>query len=222
MIFHLKGGPIQRLDPLVLSNTTVQYVESFTSLGIVFTPTMSWDAQTSKTCIALSRFVGILWRNRHILPVKTKLTLYYAFFYSHLSYCFLVWGNTTMANIQRLKILQKKTLRAISNVPYDAPTAPLYMQHKIISVNKIFDYNFANFYKKTVQRNDQFLNKITTLVPYKTPYMTRMTTTFRLPRCRTNYGYAMLKYILPKRLNSPFYDELREMSSAALRNAFLS
>ncbi|XP_077549527.1 uncharacterized protein LOC144162753 [Haemaphysalis longicornis] len=220
MIFHAKGTPIQSLDLLILFGTVIQFVESFTSLGIVFTPTLSWDAHISKTCITLSRFVGILWRNRPILPLKTKLTLYYAFFYSYLSYCFLVWGNTTITNMQKPQILPKKILRAISNVEYDAPAATLYTQHKIIPVNKMFDYKFANFVKKTIQRNDQFLNKITALVPYKTPYATRTTTTFRLPQCRTNCAFAMLKYILSKLLNSTLQEKLPGMSFAAPRKNF--
>lgn len=132
-----------------LQNDVVEYVENFTSLGVVFTATMSWTTHISKLCVTLSRFNGIIWRNKSLLPAKTKLDLYYAFFYSYVSYCFLVWGKTTVTNTQKLVILQKKLLRAVANVPYDAPTS-LYQQYNIVRVKCMFDYRFAFFYKTTV------------------------------------------------------------------------
>lgn len=55
----------------------------------------------------------MIWHNESLLPAKTKLDLYYAVCYSHVSYCFLVWGKTTVTNIQKLADLQKKLLHAV-------------------------------------------------------------------------------------------------------------
>lgn len=73
----------------------------------------------------------MVWHYRTLLPAKTKLDLYRAFFHSHVSYCFLIWGKTTVTNVQELLSLQKKLLRAVANVPYDAPTS-LYQHYGIV------------------------------------------------------------------------------------------
>ncbi|XP_077537578.1 uncharacterized protein LOC144149805 [Haemaphysalis longicornis] len=205
-----------------LENTAIEYVDNFTSLGVVFTATMSWNAHVSKICVALSRFNGIIWRNKGLLPAKTKLNLYYAFFYSHVSYCFLVWGNTTVTNIQKLVSLQKKLLRAVANVSYDSPTFPLYQQYKIVKIDRMFDYKFPVFYKEAVSRNDPFFSSFVTLTHYHNPYPTRKTNKFVLPRCRTNYGYSMLAHILPTYLHTPLYEDVTRMSFPALRNTFVT
>ncbi|XP_077492157.1 uncharacterized protein LOC144103268 [Amblyomma americanum] len=183
---------------------------------------MSWDAHVSKVCLSLSRYIGIISRNKHILPAKTKLNLYYAFFYSYVSYCFLVWGQTTSSNIQKLLVLQKRILRVIANVPYDAPTRPIYQQYRMVPVTRMFDYRFSSFYKKIIAGDDAFFSGIVTLTPHRTPYVTRQRMIYSLPRCRTNYGFSTLKYILPKYLNTPFYDTLHSMFVSAIRNVFSS
>ncbi|XP_042144270.1 uncharacterized protein LOC121834623 [Ixodes scapularis] len=137
---------------------------------------MTWDAHINEVCLALSKVVGITSRNKYVLPEKTKLTLYYAFFYSYLSYCFLVWGNQA------------------------------YSQFKIVPVYNLFEYRFACFYKNSIAKNDNFLSRIVSTVPHNTPYATREKDSFVLPRCRTNYGFTMLRYILPKFLNTPLCD----------------
>lgn len=221
VIFRPKGKLVMHPPPLVLSDTIIEYVETFRSLGVSFTATMTWDAHINEVCLALSKVVGITSRNKYVLPEKTKLTLYYAFFYSYLSYCFLVWGNTTTSNIQKLLILQKKMLRAITKAPYNSPTGQAYSQFKIVPVYNLFEYRFACFYKNSIAKNDNFLSRIVSTVPHNTPYATREKDSFVLPRCRTNYGFTMLRYILPKFLNTPLCDHLNGMSSSVLRNAFL-
>lgn len=74
-----------------------EYAHSFKILGITFTPTMSWDAHITVS-MKLSRVGGITVRHKFLLPTRTKLILYYIFFYSCLNYSFLVWGNTTVSN----------------------------------------------------------------------------------------------------------------------------
>ncbi|CAN8014894.1 unnamed protein product [Ixodes persulcatus] len=152
---------------------------------------------------------------------KTKLTLHYAFFYSYLSYCFLLWGNTTTSNIQKLLIFKKKKmLRDITKAPYNSPTGQAYVQFKIVPVYNLFEYRFACFYKNIIAKIIIFFHLLF-LFYYNTPYATREKETFVLPRCRTNYGFTMLRYIFPKFLNTPLCDHLSDMSSAVLRNTFL-
>lgn len=95
VLFLPKRKRVFNPPSLYLSGSVIDYVDSFKSLGVTFSNPMSWDAHLSNISSTLARIVGITSRNRHILPTKTKVALYYALFFSHLSYCFLVWGNTS-------------------------------------------------------------------------------------------------------------------------------
>ncbi|XP_077560606.1 uncharacterized protein LOC144175398 [Haemaphysalis longicornis] len=221
VIFHAKGK--QEINPpaLYLGDTLIEYVEKFCSLGVLFTPTLSWDDHVTQTCAKLSRVIGITFRNKDLLPVQTKLLLYYAFFYSSLTYYFLVWGSTTLSNTLKLQTLQKRMLRTICNASYDAPTWPIYLNYNIVPVHRFLDYRFACFCKKATQRNDNFFSSLVALQPHDTPYATRNPHTFVVPRCRTNYGLYMLRYVLPKFLNTTFCHDLPNMFFSMLRSHFI-
>ncbi|XP_075736614.1 uncharacterized protein LOC142776588 [Rhipicephalus microplus] len=206
---------------LYLGDTVIECVDTFKSLGITFSNTMSWDAHVNNLSTTLSRIIGITSRNRYIFPTKTKLTLYYAFFYSHISYCLLVWGNTTVSNIIKLQALQKKMLRAIVNGSYDSPTKHIFLQYNIVPVNKLFDYRFACFYKRIIRKNDPFLSKIAPLTFRHSSYDTRAQSSYVLPKCRTNYGFSMLSYIVPNFLNTSSYDCLNTMSLSAILKSII-
>lgn len=74
---------------------------------------MSYGAHVTHISVKIASFIGAISHNKYVLPTKTKLSKYYAFFYSYTNYCFLVWGHTTLANILTLQVLQQKMLRVI-------------------------------------------------------------------------------------------------------------
>lgn len=221
IIFHPKGKRLLVPPPIFLAGGIIEYVDSIKILGITFTATMSWDAHVADISTRLSRIVGITSRQKCLLPTRTKLILYYAFFQSCLNYCFLVWGNTTLSNIQKLLALQKKMLRLVINAPYDSPSRPIYAELRIIPVNKFFYYRVACFYKKLIGINDPFLSRLVTVTSHQTPYLMRRANNFVLPRCRTNYGFCMLRYIIPKFLNTMPFVNINIMSFRAIRASFV-
>ena len=82
MIIKLLG---KRLEP----STSVKY------LGIHIDHNLSWDCHIKEMNAKLSRTNGILSNLRHYVPKKTMLSVYYALFYSHMTYGSLVWSLTT-------------------------------------------------------------------------------------------------------------------------------
>merc|ERR1711911_390924 len=57
---------------------------------------------------------------------------YYALIHPHFLYCLRVICSTTQSNIDKLFIMQKKSLRIISQAKYNAHTLPLFFFHKIL------------------------------------------------------------------------------------------
>ena len=56
-----------------------------------------------------------------------KLSLYYTLIYPYLSYCNIVWSSTYNTHLNRIFILQKSAIHALSKSEYHAHTAPLLL-----------------------------------------------------------------------------------------------
>ena len=65
-------------------------------LGVHIDKFVSWDFHITQLSNKLSRANGILSKLRHFTSKETLLSVYYAIFYSHMTYGCLVWSLTTI------------------------------------------------------------------------------------------------------------------------------
>ena len=79
------------------------------------------------------------------MPSKSLLTLYYALVYPYLTYCNLIWASTYVTNLQRIYLLQKRAVRAISKADYKASSKPLFANLKILDVFSIYSLQVSSF-----------------------------------------------------------------------------
>lgn len=63
-----------------------------------------------------------------ILPLKILVDLYNAMILPHLSYCNIVWGNCASYLLQKLFLLQKRAIRAITKYNFLAHTKKLFLK----------------------------------------------------------------------------------------------
>lgn len=162
---------------------------------------MSWDTHINHIITRISKVVGILAKFHFFLPSSVKLLIYYALFASHLNYCLLVWGKTTLTNINCLHTLQKKALRHIAGDPFYAHTKPLFKRFNLISVPSLYAYTLALKYKQNIITPDKMLESIAQLTLRARIYPTRHTDIWSVPYSRTSYGTQMLRHTLHVLLN---------------------
>lgn len=201
VLFRPKSKLVNITKHIVINSTRIEIVNAFKLLGVTFSENMSWDDHINYVTSKLSQIVGILNRNRYVLPTNVKLLIYNSLFYSHLIYGHLVWGKTTIANLDKINILQKKAVRAIANVDFDHPTANLFKKFHIISIYSLYDYRLSTTLKVEEIRNTSFLVSLGRLSQYVHPYPTRSASCWEVVTPRTNYGTQMLRYTIPKLLN---------------------
>ena len=79
------------------------------------------------------------------MPSTSLLTLYYALIYPYLTYCNLIWASTYVTNLQRIYLLQKRAVRAISEADYKASSKPLFANLKILDVLSIYSLQVSSF-----------------------------------------------------------------------------
>jgi len=82
-------------------------------LGLIIDETQSWnqhiDQIATKLCSACYALINL----KHIVPQSTLRTIYYTYIHSILSYGVIFWRRSS--NFKKLFILQKKTVRIITN-----------------------------------------------------------------------------------------------------------
>ena len=155
----------------------------------------------NNNCLGYS--VGILYKAKHHLPSKSLLTLYYALIYPYLTYCNLIWATTYVNNLQRIYLLQKRAVRAISKADYNASSKPLFANLKILDVFSIYSLQVSSFmylyhngalplsFTQSFQTGSQIHQ-----------YSTRYSHLYRPYTCRTNIKKFSILFQGPRIWNS--------------------
>lgn len=217
VLFHARQSSLIVQPVIKFENCNIEIVDTVKTLGILFNKNMSWDPHVSSVMSRLNRCVGVLAKFRSYLPVSVKLLIYNTLFLSHLNYCFLVWGSTTLSNISKLHVLQKKALRHIASVDYNAHTAELFRQFKIVPVPKLYEYFLCMRYKKSVYNCEYAFLSISSLKTNTIVYPFRSKEYWHVPFCRTQHGRQMLRHSLAVLLNRLIYQNIH-VEMCSIRN----
>jgi len=132
MIFHM---PQKRLiyPDIMIDETLIEYVSSFSFLGIIVDKSLSWRSHIDHTTTKISKVVGILNRLKHFLPQNVLLNIYNSLIVPHLNYGCLLWEKVS----SRMFRLQKKAIRAITASKYNAHTSPLFKRLGLLKCTDI-------------------------------------------------------------------------------------
>ena len=57
--------------------------------------------------------------------------------YPYLFYCNIVWTSTYKTNLRRLVTLQKRVIRIINKSAFDAPSVPIFKEHRMLKRHDI-------------------------------------------------------------------------------------
>ena len=92
----------------------------------------------------LNRSVGLIYKIRESCSQQVLKSLYFSLFNSHLSYAIPVWGNCANFHIEKLNLIQKKVVRAITFADFDAHSKPLLKDLGILTINDIFRHQTSS------------------------------------------------------------------------------
>jgi len=107
-------------------------------LGITIDKYLSWSSQCKSVGSKISSALYVLRSVKNFLPTYTLITLYYSFVYSHIQYGLILWGTSASArDLDRVRILQKKSIRQVKNAKYNASTLPICKELDILEFNDI-------------------------------------------------------------------------------------
>ena len=184
MIFTKHRQP--NIESLVLKVGGIQIERKTVArfLGVLIDDKLSFSQHITAIKSKMSRYIGTLYRLKHILPLKARLLIYNSLVQSHLNYCSLVWGFTNKSKIEALFSTQKKALRAIMpgsiNYFYNSGILPTHTKNffntsKILTVHNIILKNTIIFFNKVYYHPHLLPISVLQTVPSDSPSPTNPT-----------------------------------------------
>jgi len=154
MIFTMRGKKIDADLPPVLynANESNQQVDeslispleryydnhplkegrSYKLLGVYLDEHLSLNLHTDHIVSKLSRSLYCIKQAKNIITGPGMKALYFSLIHSHLVYCSSIMSLLSAKNMNKIKKIQKKAIRIMSNSTYYAHTNPIFAQHQIL------------------------------------------------------------------------------------------
>ena len=134
-----------------------------------------------------------MYKIKKFVPGACLKHIYQSLIHSHLNYGILLWGFEN----EKLKILQKKALRILSQSHYLAHTEPLFKKEKILKIEDIFKLHSYKLYYNFMNNNLPFsINQLFQI------NWTSINCPLIFFNCADSGGKNRIRYHLPQLINN--------------------
>ena len=115
---------------LKIGSATIGETNNIKFLGIIFDKHLTFKHHVDVIAWKISKSVGILFKVSKYLPLEIIKTLYYSLINQFLLYGIEVWHGTYANITNKIFMLQKKSCRAIHNLPFNTHTTEYFKSEK--------------------------------------------------------------------------------------------
>ena len=133
---------------LEINGSKIEFVDKFKFLGFIVDEHLSWKHHIDHIHKKVMSAVGILYRMKHFLPVSVKLMIYNALVHSYLNSGIILWGHKSSAERSKLVIAQKKCVRSILCLGFNAHTSVHFKSLRILKLKDMLTVARVRFYCK--------------------------------------------------------------------------
>ncbi len=165
IIFTSKGKSYNKnVSNIKIDGNNIQQVNKTKFLGIIIEEHLNWATHINHLCNIIARNVGIIQKLRYFIPayvLKILYRLYHSLISSHLQYCTSLWANSyNYSHLHKLRLLQKKAIRILSNTDYRAHSSKLFLKLKWLKLDDIITFQLGTFMYKLKN------NKLPSIIPH--------------------------------------------------------
>jgi hypothetical protein len=198
MILHTPQRKFLYPD-IYIDNIRISFVDEFNFLGIIIDKNMKFKAHLCHISKKISKAVGIMSKLKNLLPKSVMLHIYNALIQSHLNYGLILWGNQSK-NIFKL---QKKAIRIVNNVKYNAHSSALFKKDHILKFGDMCALHDFTFCYKFIHGilPKYFIHTMSRDVTQH-EYLTRQVSNLRIPAVRHEFARNSMTYRYPTLINS--------------------
>ena len=112
-------------------------------LGIHIDDKLVWTDHLLHTQSKMSKSMYALNRCKHLVPRPYMKTLYDTLIHPYLMYGISLWGGSYKTNLNPLRIIQKKAMRCIHNVNYNAHTSSLFNESRVLRLDELYRHELG-------------------------------------------------------------------------------
>ena len=178
MVFSKKN--VNKEINLAIKGSPIKHVSEAKFLGVIIDEGLTWSAHIVALRAKMSRYTGIMFRIKHLLPLKARMLIFNSFVQSHINYCSLVWGFSAKSNIDSLFTKQKNGIRAImpghvryffnpENKTLPSSTKTAYCNLGLLTIHNMIAKNAAIFMFKLYNFKSLLPDSIAELFPRNIP-----------------------------------------------------
>ena len=138
------------IPELKLGESVLEQAVSAKFLGLLLDENLRFDLHIEHIARKVSKSSGILNKVKHHFPTNIMLNLYYSLIYPYLTYAIESWFNAPNYLTNRITVLQKRCLRNVYNLPYDAHTIDYFITSKILTLPYIYRRQVLIYMFKTI------------------------------------------------------------------------
>ena len=99
---------------------------------------LNFKNHINEICNKLSRSVGILYKLKSFLPEKVPKNLYYTLVHPYINYNIESWFGASEHALDRVRILQRKSSRAVFSHPYNDHTNYFFKCNRILRLDELY------------------------------------------------------------------------------------
>lgn len=127
-------------------------------MGVIFTPTLSWNRHLMEKNRTAKLAINCLWNkllNNHKVPLSAKYTCYDSIIRAILCYAAQVWG---CQEVDLLESFQRFFIKRLFKLPYNTPNYSLYLES-----------GFGKLQFCTINLNINYISRVLSLTPDRLP-----------------------------------------------------
>lgn len=131
-------------------------MDAFKYLGLWMDSFLTFETHMTKLESKISPAVGALWKLRHTIPQKYKLSIFNSLVMSHLLYLVGCWATATDKAINQVQMMQNRAVRNVFNLDWRANRADMYRTHEILPIRGLCFHRTASFVHAILHGYRQF------------------------------------------------------------------
>ena len=201
IVFTCRGSVT--ISPVLLGTNVIQQVQYTKFLGLIIDQNLTFSHHINYLSTKISKTVGIMYRINSFLPNNILKTIYYSLLHPYLIYGCEVYLGTSRCHIDRLVVLQKKAIRAISNLGCSDHTSSYFGSLKILKLLDLHKYHVCIYIFKTMHFNfDSSLLSVLNSRSSIHSHLTRNSSNLSLPLYSLSKSQYSIVYVGIKFWNS--------------------
>ena len=221
IVFSYRNEP--DLPTLQLGTGDISSTDQIKFLGVTLDKNLNFKPHINTVLNKMSKSVGVMYRLNQFLPSQTLLSIYYSLVYPYLGYGVESWYSVTKTMSEKVRILQKKSIRSIFKIPYNGSTRTYFKEFNILQLPEVYKFKicsmFAKYIKDDASSNDYISNYLQLNSDIHS-YNTRIRDNFSVPYFRRSASKSCFIYQSINNWNS-LPEDLKQKKNQANFNRIL-